>query len=374
MVAINENPNIESVSRNPITPGNLDSVNITTHVTDSNGIHTVLLESNHSGIPINYTMDQLSGILQDGYWNFTIPASEEGIIISYKIIVNNSMGKTDVDGPFQYLVKDNEAPTIISIFQNPIFPFYQNSVNITIHITDNVDIHRVLLESNHTGTFVNYSMDFLSGTTKDCYWNFTFPTRPSGVVVIYSIFINDTSNNIKKAGPFQLTSFPNPGEPLPFVPFLPSSENPILIYIIIIGSITGISTATIVYKSKVVKMDKLKQKEKIKKEKLKASEIMKQIEGIYPKKEMDFEEIVRFLNDNNIYLENIPEIGISQFTEILDTDFVFILPKIKEKILGLNIPIEEKMLILEEFQSISKQSQVTFLNELKQLNETDDYL
>ncbi len=195
LVVDNEDPNIGIVSRDPNSPSDLDLVNITVHVTDNVEVDTVLINSNHSGTPTNYEMDFLSGTTQDGYWNFTIPAYPIGTSIIYSIWVNDTNTNSDTVGPYQYIIGDNEVPDIISVSRDPLSPGNLNSVNITVHITDNEAVDTVLINSNHTGIPLDHEMDFLSGTFQDGYWNYTIPQGAAGTTINYSIWVNDTSDN-----------------------------------------------------------------------------------------------------------------------------------------------------------------------------------
>ncbi len=203
----NENPNVISVSRDPLAPGNLDTVNITVHITDNVGVDTVLIYSNHTGSILNYEMDSLSGTPQDGYWNYTIPAYSTGTTINYSIWVNDTNNNPTTDGPYQYTIIDNEPPNIISVSRDPLNPSNLDLVNITVRITDNVGVATVLLNSDHTGSPVDYIMDPLSGTPQDGYWNYTIPAVVAETTVTYSIWVNDTNNNPNTDGPYQYTTY-----------------------------------------------------------------------------------------------------------------------------------------------------------------------
>ncbi len=204
-ISDSEDPNILLVSRDPTSPNQLDTVNITVHITDNLGVDTVLINSNHNGTQTNYTMDPLSGTAQDGYWNYTIPAYPAGITINYSIWVNDTTNNQDTDGPYQYTISDSEDPNILLVSRDPTSPNQLDTVNITVHITDNLGVDTVLFNSNHTGTQTNYTLNLLSGTILDGYWNFTIPVYSAGITITYSIWVNDTTNNQDSDGPYQYT-------------------------------------------------------------------------------------------------------------------------------------------------------------------------
>ncbi len=198
-------PNITSVLKYPTNPGNLDEVNITAHITDNLEVDIALINSNHTGTPLYYPMDLLSGDEQDGYWNYTIPKYPAGTTITYLIWANDTSNNSVIDGPYQYIVRDNENPNITSVSRDPTFPNQFDTVNITVHVTENVGVDIILINSNHTGVTINYTMDPLSGGNQDGYWNYTIPVSPFETTIIYSILVNDSSNNIASDGPYQYT-------------------------------------------------------------------------------------------------------------------------------------------------------------------------
>ncbi len=197
------NPNITSVTRDPLNPGNLDSVNITAHITDNMGVTHVLIDSNHTGIPTNYSMDLLSGDNRDGYWNYSIPANSTGTTVFYWIWANDTFNNSVIDGPYQYTIRDNENPNITSVIQNPSSPTQLDTINITANVTENVGVDVVLINSNHSGVSANYSMNLISGDIQDGSWNYTIPAYPVGTTITYTIIANDTDNNIMTEGPYQ---------------------------------------------------------------------------------------------------------------------------------------------------------------------------
>ena len=233
----------------PINPGNLNTVNVTVHITDNAGVDVVIITSNHSGAPAVYPMDILSGTTQDGYWNFTIPAVAAGTTVEYSIWANDTYNNPDTDGPYQYLVSDTENPNIITVSKDPNRPGSQDVVNITVHITDNVGVHIVLLVSDHNGTFVNYEMTFLSGSYQDGFWNFTIPQLPLGTTVNYSIWVNDTSGNNVSSIYYQYTVIvPSKEDLLPLTFLLTQAETGglmLAIILTIIGVIAAIAVISI---------------------------------------------------------------------------------------------------------------------------------
>lgn len=199
----NEAPIINNITQNPLNPGDLNPVNITVNVTDYWQIDTVLINTNYTGSFDSYAMDLLSGSTKNGIWNYTIPACAANLYINYSIWVNDTFGNFNTTIQYQYLTCDNQNPVIIQVIQDPLLPDQSSPVNITVHASDNAQIDKVKIISNHTGTFQFYIMQFLSGFSNNGYWNYTIPAYPAETLIIYSIWINDTSNNSITDGPYQ---------------------------------------------------------------------------------------------------------------------------------------------------------------------------
>ena len=209
LIGDNELPNIIGVSQDPPSPGNLDTVNITIHISDNVGVDTVLINTNYSGSFQDYQMVLLSGNNQDGYWNYINPQNSSGLRINYSIWVNDTSNNPNSTITYQYFIVDNEYPNIILILQEPIAPGNLDTVNITVNITENIGVHTVLINTNYTGSFQDYQMDFLSGTSQDGYWNYTIPQGTVGITINYSIWVNDTNDNSVNSSDFQYNIIDN---------------------------------------------------------------------------------------------------------------------------------------------------------------------
>ncbi|NVM00908.1 MAG: hypothetical protein HWN67_01110 [Candidatus Helarchaeota archaeon] len=127
--------------------------------------------------------------------NFTY--NSEGILTSTQMYAN---GTTSWDLLLEIVLLD---PYIVLVSRDPFTPVYLDSVNVSVHITDKEGVDTVLINSNHTGTPLDYEMDFLSGSYQNGYWNYIIPAYPAGTTITYSIWANDTSNNPDTAGPYQ---------------------------------------------------------------------------------------------------------------------------------------------------------------------------
>ncbi len=188
-------PAIETVIQDPTVPTYQDSVNVTVHITENFEVQDVFIETNSSSIFQNYTMTLRNGSLQDGFWVFKFDSYPLNKYIAYRVFAGDFLGHWNSTTYFIFGVFDTNVPNITEVTQDPAIPVYQDKVNITVYVTDNFEIQTVVIETNHTVTFMNYTMSLLSGTTQDGTWNFTFGSYPLNEYVAYRIFAVDICNN-----------------------------------------------------------------------------------------------------------------------------------------------------------------------------------
>ncbi|NVM55878.1 MAG: hypothetical protein HWN66_19415, partial [Candidatus Helarchaeota archaeon] len=179
----------------------------TAHITENTQIQTVKIETNYTGSVSNYTMTLLSGSLQDGVWNFTFDNYPDNNLILYRIFALDVFGNANTTVQAGFGIVDTLEPNIVSITQDPAIPAYQDIVNVTAHITDNVQIQTVKIETNHTGTLFNHTMTLLSGSLQDGVWNFTFDNYPVNRSIVYRIFTLDMFDNVNASIQFSFGYF-----------------------------------------------------------------------------------------------------------------------------------------------------------------------
>ncbi|MFX0133585.1 MAG: hypothetical protein ACFFDN_08075, partial [Candidatus Hodarchaeota archaeon] len=189
-------PNIISILQDPPSPDCLESVNITVRITDDFIISDVIIEHNFTGQPLdNYSMQFLNGDRnKDGWWNYIIANGSAGDTISYRILCNDSLNLWNNTIYFNYTITDAIPPFIqLPVLQDPPTPNCLDLVNITVRIIDNFNISDVIIEHNLTKSFVNYSMQFLSGIRDtDSWWNHTIANGSAGDTISYRILCNDS--------------------------------------------------------------------------------------------------------------------------------------------------------------------------------------
>ena len=188
-------PAIETIIQDPTVPTYQDSVNVTAHITENFEVEYVYIETNSSSSFQNYTMTLRSGSLQDGFWDFIFNSYPLNKYIAYRVLTRDFLGHWNSTTYFIFGVFDTNVPNITEVTQDPAIPVYPDKVNITVHVTDNFEIQTMFVETNHTGSFMNYTMSLLSGTTQDGTWNFTFGSYPLNEYIAYRIFAVDVCNN-----------------------------------------------------------------------------------------------------------------------------------------------------------------------------------
>ncbi|HUX99483.1 MAG TPA: hypothetical protein VMV49_08025, partial [Candidatus Deferrimicrobium sp.] len=151
----------------------------------------VYIEANQTGTITNYPMTLLSGSLQDGIWNYTFTNYPLNTLIFYRIFTIDIFGNINTSNQFNFGVFDTIDPTIVNVVQNPVNVTILEPVEVTGIIIENFAINSVEIESNHTGIWMNYSMDLLSGTLQNGIWNYTFINWQVNNSIWYRIFATD---------------------------------------------------------------------------------------------------------------------------------------------------------------------------------------
>ncbi len=204
-------PNITDLIQDPASPIYQGHVNVTVRLTEYTEVEGVLIEANYTKVFANYSMTLLGGSTRDGTWNFTFTTYPINYFIAYRIFATDILNNTNTTNYSYFGVFDYEVPNITKLLQDPIAPIYQDTVNVTVHLMEFTEIQGALIESNHTGIFVNYSMTLLGGSTQDGTWNFTFSTYPVNNFIAYRIFAIDIVNNTNLTNYFYFGVFDNDG-------------------------------------------------------------------------------------------------------------------------------------------------------------------
>ncbi|MHA1301346.1 MAG: hypothetical protein ACTSO9_18135, partial [Candidatus Helarchaeota archaeon] len=351
-------PTIIEISQNPLTPGNLDSVNITVHITDNVGVDVVLIHHNRSGSMVDYKMDLLSGNDQNGYWNYTISSSIIHQSIKYSIWTNDSSNNSVASIQYQYYVVDNEDPNMVNLYINVVNPRIADFLNITVRITDNVEVDKVLLYTNLTGVFKYFDMNLISGSTQDGYWSYNgyVPGNASGKTVVYQIWFNDTNGQTVISSQYQFTvKKATLWDWIKWLLLLLQEEGIDFIIIIIIGSVAvgGIFTSTYV----------VRKRQSVSKTKKKASRVKSKKNA-----DLDSTEIRKLLQESKetakpmtITLEDLKN-TIRQPVSVIPEEILIRVGNLK------NLTDEEKQLLLRDLASIGEELREEWLKEVEDLD------
>ncbi len=140
---------------------------------------------------VNCSMTLLNGTLQDGTWNYTFKNYPLNKQIAYRIFVSDTFGNINVTDWNYFGVYDLLNPQIINVIQEPASLVVYEPIKVTTQITENFEIQSVLIESNYTGNWINYTMELLSGSLQDGIWNYTISNYPLNRTISYRIFAID---------------------------------------------------------------------------------------------------------------------------------------------------------------------------------------
>ncbi|NVM30496.1 MAG: hypothetical protein HWN65_16775 [Candidatus Helarchaeota archaeon] len=200
-------PNIVSVTQVPLAPTYQEAVNVSVRVTDGTQVQAVYLQSNHTGIQTDYSMNLISGTLQDGVWNYVISNYLENSTIVYQILARDVLGNTNTSAQSSFGFFDILEPNIVNVTQVPLAPTYQEAVNVSVRVTDNTQVQAVTIQSNHSGTPTDYSMNLISGTQQDGVWNYVISNYLENSTIVYQILARDALGNTNTSGQFSFGFF-----------------------------------------------------------------------------------------------------------------------------------------------------------------------
>ncbi|MEM4250844.1 MAG: hypothetical protein QW828_03325 [Candidatus Bathyarchaeia archaeon] len=98
--------------------------------------------------------------------------------------------------------QDEDLPTISGVLRNPMTPTSQESVELTVNVTDlQTGLGRVAVNySVNNGDWTLRSMQLTSGSDWNGTWTGTIPGQPPGSTVKYEIVAVDRGGNIARSG------------------------------------------------------------------------------------------------------------------------------------------------------------------------------
>jgi len=189
-------PEVINVTAEPRLFNQTQSTNITVNVTDNINVDTVLANITFPNATSRiFTMTNLAGDI----FNFTFVPLLTDIpgLYNVTIIANDTSGNINRTETTNFTVFDITPPEVRNVTAEPRFFNQTQSTNITVNVTDNIEVDTVLANVTRAdGSVVLLTMTNLVGDI----FNATFPTSLTDAPGVYNVTIiaNDTSGNVNR--------------------------------------------------------------------------------------------------------------------------------------------------------------------------------
>jgi len=200
-------PTVINVTAEPSILNQTQSTNITVNVTDNTTIDTVLANITFPNATSRiFTMTNLAGDI----FNLSfIPGLTAPIgVYNVTIIANDTLGNLNNTETTNFTVLDNTPPEVINLTAEPNIINQTDTTNITVNITDNINVDTVLANI----TFPNatsriFTMTNLAGDI----FNLSFIPGLTAPIGVYNVTIiaNDTSGNLNNTETTNFTVLDN---------------------------------------------------------------------------------------------------------------------------------------------------------------------
>ncbi|MGY5881512.1 MAG: PQQ-binding-like beta-propeller repeat protein [Candidatus Thorarchaeota archaeon] len=179
---------IIETNHSPIEPNETDIVEVITSLNESSDVLQAIL-SYSTDVMTSWTNTTM--LNSDKNWTGVIPSQPRGTAVYYMIHVQDVAFNWGTSSIASYTVGDINPP-IIKLERSPRVPSHLESVNVTANITDsNAVVLVILSHSIDSGsTWINSTMDYVGSQ-----WNGTIPGYPTGVIVQYLIYAEDSISN-----------------------------------------------------------------------------------------------------------------------------------------------------------------------------------
>ena len=247
-------PTISSVSRNPSSPTNYDTVDITATISDSQtGVSTYTLEYALNGnLPyISVPFTRISGNSASGTYRGTIPTELVGTAVDYTISSTDNVGNQATPSTGSYtVVKDSVPPTVSNVYISPADGSIDDttSVNVFATITDNYYVSTSQYTSYYyNGGWTDVSM---SDTGSNNVWKSTIGPFTKGTTIQYKIKAYDQAGNLATSSTYSFyikdSDLSPPTIDNPVYPHNPT-ENTDMQISVNVTDISGISSVTLYY-------------------------------------------------------------------------------------------------------------------------------
>jgi hypothetical protein len=202
-----------------------EPIKISVNVIDDVGVSEVWIQIRHlNGTWLDYPMTQGS----NDEWEFTMQFEDPGIY-AYTISANDTQDNWNATNLFGFTIVDTESPKIEDPKVDPHPQIDDSYVNITVNITDNVEIINVWINiTAPNGTWINDTMN--PGDEDLWYYNTTFVKEGN---YTYTIWVEDAGGNTNSTISEYFTIVPYTPEdkpPLPLPNPLPPPGIPKALY------------------------------------------------------------------------------------------------------------------------------------------------
>src|SRR3989344_6948288 len=191
---------INSVNKNETTILQNMFVNFSSNWTDNLALDSFIFSIDGGGGFVNSTNYKFGNGLKNGISsNITFITASAGTNVSWKFIVNDSVGNWNETGTDSFLVS-NPPDTTVPIYEikptiNETSILQNMFVNFSTNWTDNVALSSFIFSINYSSTGYKNSSAYAFGGGSNVSSNITFITSAIGTNVSWQFIVNDSNNN-----------------------------------------------------------------------------------------------------------------------------------------------------------------------------------
>ncbi|MFH0961956.1 MAG: VCBS repeat-containing protein [archaeon] len=182
-----------------------DAIKLASFWQDNIGLEGAKLETNETGSWGNASLLTLSG--QNDWSNFTWASGAVSVnqVVGWRLWANDTSGNWNVTGYSAFRIVDTTQPAPSDQGQNNSNPNIGETLLLYSYWQDTYQLSGAKLETNETGSFVNYSAISLSGTSSWSNFSWSNASLLSGAEIYWRIWANDTSGNWNVTGLVKFT-------------------------------------------------------------------------------------------------------------------------------------------------------------------------
>lgn len=192
-------PEIANISDQPDPQNQNGYVNITADITDATGFYEIKVNITFPDTSTS-NVSMVQGAVNEWFYNTTYTSAGQ---YSYYIWANDTNDYGNTSSAYYFNITDTELPELANLTETPDPQLRGSNVNVTIDITDNIDVDTAFLNVTHPdSSYTNTSM--AEGTSNEWYLNTSYSQKGMHIIVIWS---NDTIGNMNNSitGYFNIT-------------------------------------------------------------------------------------------------------------------------------------------------------------------------